>query len=97
MAAAPSELNSSTIEVLRAEMDDMIAWSNKLRSELDLNYANCHDFRQLFSLSFFFLLSPKRPLIQLRSTMTCSHILYLILSHVPFLLSYLLSSFGHFG
>jgi len=40
MAAAPSELNSSSIEVLRAEMDDMIAWSNKLRSELDLNYAN---------------------------------------------------------
>jgi len=40
MGAAPSELNSSSIEVLRAEMDDMIAWSNKLRSELDLNYAN---------------------------------------------------------
>jgi len=40
MAAAPSELNSSSIEVLRAEMDDMIAWSNKLRSELDLNYAD---------------------------------------------------------
>jgi len=40
MAAAPGELNSSSIEVLRAEMDDMIAWSNKLRSELDLNYAD---------------------------------------------------------
>jgi len=40
MAAAPSELNSSSIEVLRAEMDDMIAWSNKLRSELDLNYTD---------------------------------------------------------
>ena len=40
MAVAPSELNSSSIEVLRAEMDDMIAWSNKLRSELDLNYAD---------------------------------------------------------
>jgi len=40
MAAAPSELNPSSIEVLRAEMDDMIAWSNKLRSELDLNYAD---------------------------------------------------------
>jgi len=40
MAAAPSELNSSSIKALRAEMDDMIAWSNKLRSELDLNYAD---------------------------------------------------------
>jgi len=41
MAAAPSELNSSSsIDVLRAEMDEMIAWSNKLRSELDLNYAD---------------------------------------------------------
>jgi len=40
MAAAPSELNSSSIEVLRTEMDNMIAWSNKLRSELDLNYAD---------------------------------------------------------
>jgi len=54
----------------------------------------CHDFRR-FSPLFF--LSPKRPLIQLRSTMTCFHIPYLILSHVPFLLSYLSSSFGHFG
>ena len=44
--------------------------------------ALCHDFRWF---STFFLLSPKRPLIQLRSTMTCFHILYLILSHVPFL------------
>jgi len=40
MVAAPSELNSSSIEVLRAEMDEMIAWSNKLRCELDLNNAN---------------------------------------------------------
>jgi len=40
MATAPSELNSSSIDVLRAEMDEMIAWSNKLRSELDLNYAD---------------------------------------------------------
>jgi len=39
MVAAPSELNPSSIEVLRAEMDGMIAWSNKLRCELDLNYA----------------------------------------------------------
>jgi len=45
----------------------------------------------------FFFLSPKRPLIQLHSTMTCFHIPYLILSHVPFLLSYLSSSFGYFG
>jgi len=55
---------------------------------------HCHDFRR-FSPLFF--QSPKRPLIQLRSTMTCFHIPYLILSHVPFLLSYLSSSFGHFG
>ena len=55
---------------------------------------DCHDFHR-FSPLFF--LSPKRPLIQLRSTMTCFHIPYLILSHVPFLLSYLSSSFGHFG
>ena len=54
----------------------------------------CHDFHWF---STFFFLSPKRPLIQLCSTMTCSHIPYLILSHVPFPLSYLLSSFGHFG
>jgi len=40
MAAAPSELNSSSIDILRAEMDEMIAWSNKLHSELDLNYAD---------------------------------------------------------
>jgi len=40
MVAAPSELNPSSIEVLRAEMDEMIAWSNKLRCELDLNNAN---------------------------------------------------------
>jgi len=40
MVAAPSELNPFSIEVLRVEMDDMIAWSNKLRSELDLNYAD---------------------------------------------------------
>ena len=45
----------------------------------------------------FFFLSPKCPLIELRSTMTCFHIPYLILSHVPFLLSYLSSSFGQFG
>ena len=56
--------------------------------------AKCHDFHR-FSPLFF--LSPKCPLIQLRSTMTCFHIPYLILSHVPFLLSYLSSSFGHFG
>jgi len=43
----------------------------------------CHDFHQF---STFFLLSPKHPLIQLCSTMTCFHIPYLILSHVPFLL-----------
>ena len=55
---------------------------------------SCHDFRQFSSL---FSLSPKRPLIQLRSTMTCFHIPYLILSHVPSPLSYLSSSFGHFG
>jgi len=54
----------------------------------------CHDFRRF---SAFFFLSPKHPLIQLRSTMTCFHIPYLILSHVPSPLSYLLSSFGHFG
>ena len=42
----------------------------------------CHDFRRF---STFFFLSPKRPLIQLHSTMTCFHIPYLILSHVPFL------------
>jgi len=54
----------------------------------------CHDFHRF---SAFFFLSPKRPLIQLHSTMTCFHIPYLILSHVPFLLSYLSSSFGHFG
>jgi len=58
---------------------------------------DCHDFRQFSLLFFLFFLSPKRPLIQLRSTMTCSHIPYLILSHVPFLLSYPSSSFGHFG
>jgi len=40
MATAPSELNSSSIDVLRAEMDEMIAWSNKLRCELDLNAAD---------------------------------------------------------
>ena len=40
MVAAPSELNPFSIEVLRAEMDDMITWSNKLHSELDLNYAD---------------------------------------------------------
>jgi len=40
MAAAPSELTSSSIEILRAEMDEMIAWSNKLRCELDLNAAD---------------------------------------------------------
>jgi len=40
VAAAPSELNSSSIDVLRAEMDEMIAWSNKLRCELDLNAAD---------------------------------------------------------
>jgi len=40
MVAAPSELNPFSIKVLRAEMDDMIAWSNKLRSELDLNYTD---------------------------------------------------------
>jgi len=56
--------------------------------------SDCHDFCW-FSPLFF--LSPKRPLIQLRSTMTCFHIPYLILSHVPFFLSYLSSSFGHFG
>jgi len=56
--------------------------------------SECHDFCR-FSPLFF--LSPKRPLIQLRSTMTCFHIPYLILSHVPFFLSYLSSSFGHFG
>ena len=50
-----------------------------------------------FSPPFYFFLSPKRPLIQLRSTMTCFHIPYLILSHVPFLLSYPSSSFGDFG
>ena len=42
MVAAPSELNPSSIEVLRVEMDDMIAWSNKLCCELDLNYADHH-------------------------------------------------------
>ena len=47
----------------------------------------CHDFRRFPPL---FFLSPKRPLIQLHSTMTCFHIPYLILS-------YLSSSFGHFG
>jgi len=40
VVAAPSELNSSSIDVLRAEMDEMIAWSNKLHFELDLNYAD---------------------------------------------------------
>jgi len=40
MVAAPSELNSSSIEALRVEMDEMIAWSNKLRCELDLNNAD---------------------------------------------------------
>jgi len=40
MVAAPSELNPSSIDILRAEMDDIIAWSNKLRCELDLNYAD---------------------------------------------------------
>ena len=52
-----------------------------------------------YRFSTFFLLSPKRPLIQLRSTITCFHIPYLILSCLMshFSLSYLLSSFGHFG
>jgi len=40
VVAAPSELNPSSIDVLRAEMDDMIAWSNKLHCELDLNNAD---------------------------------------------------------
>jgi len=40
MAAAPSELNPSSFDALRAEMDEMIAWSNKLRCELDLNAAD---------------------------------------------------------
>jgi len=43
----------------------------------------------------FFFLSPKRPLIQLRSTMTCFHIPYLILSylmsHFFYLIFHLLS------
>ena len=30
-------------KVLRAEMDDMIAWSNKLHSELDLNYTDQYE------------------------------------------------------
>jgi len=140
MAAAPSELNSSSIEVLRAEMDEMIAWSNKLRCELDLNAADHYarmdrlvSAHRELSIKYdvlqskfdhfidehwrpmqhftcgvvsclavfagdvmifagflpFFFLSPKRPLFQLRSTMTCFHIPYLILSHVPFPLSYL--------
>jgi len=43
MVAAPSELTPFSIEALRAEMDDMIAWSNKLCTELDLNYANHYE------------------------------------------------------
>jgi len=43
MVAAPSELGPFSIEALRVEMDDMIAWSNKLRSELDLNYADHYE------------------------------------------------------
>jgi len=43
MVAAPSELNPFSIKVLRAEMDDMIAWSNKLCTELDLNHANHYE------------------------------------------------------
>jgi len=43
MVAAPSEQNPFSIEALRAEMDNMIAWSNKLRAELDLNYADHYE------------------------------------------------------
>jgi len=68
-----------------------------ISSSVPSGLGDCHDFRQFSLLFFLFFLSPKRPLIQLRSTMTCFHIPYLILSHVPFLLSYLSSSFGHFG
>ena len=47
---------------------------------------SCHDFCR-FSPLFF--LSPKRPLIQLHSTMTCFHIPYLILSFMSYF-SYLI-------
>ena len=40
VAAAPSELNSSSFDALRVGMDEMIAWSNKLHCELDLNAAD---------------------------------------------------------
>ena len=47
-------------------------------------------FTSFLPFTFFFP-SPKRPLIQLHSTMTCFHTPYLILSYVPFSLSYLIS------
>ena len=48
-------------------------------------FYECHDFRRFSYLFHLFPPSPKCPLIQLRSTMTCFQIPYLILSHVSFL------------
>jgi len=85
-------------QLLKQAIDDADMDDKEFRCQIRaVIWAVCHDFHQFSTFFTFFLLSPKRLLIQLHSTMTCFHIPYLILSHVPFSLSYLLSSFSHFG